>query len=270
MSGSIEISARRRERWIERGFRGLGLAALALPLVLVLGLLGDVVGEGLARIDQAFLVELWPALVDSLALVALALALALPLGLGSALWLEEYGSRGRGLRAWLARVLASNVALLAGVPSVIGGVLGLGLFVGALGLASSLLVGALTLGLLLVPIVSASASEALRRVPAGVREAGLALGATRWRVTRGVVLPVALPELLSGALVAIARALGEAAALLVLGGLALDVLPVRIFAWLARPEPASADAAAGIVVLLALVFVLHGAALVLRGRARAR
>jgi phosphate transport system permease protein len=219
-----------------------------------------------------------PGIVGSLYLVALTGLIAFPLGVGAAIHLEEFGGEGR-----LSRLVEINIANLAGVPSIVYGLVGLEIFARTLRLGHSLLAGALTLALLVLPIVVIAAREAIRSVPEGLREAGLALGGTRWSVVRNVVVPMALPGILTGTILAIGRALGEAAPLLVLGALAsLDVvpsairapftaLPVQVFDWIVRPDGRFlANAAAGIVVLTATLVLVNAVAIHLRNRHEVR
>lgn len=286
---------RRRARMLERGFRWLCGLAVFLPIGLLVVLLADVIIDGVGRLDLDFIrgfpsrrperAGVWPAIVGSIFLVSLTAAIALPIGVGAALYLEEYAERGhpRGLRRLVNNLIEVNIANLAGVPSVIYGLLGLELFARALNMGRSLLAGALTMALLVLPVVILAAREALRSVPQSLREAGMALGATRWQVLRQIVLPMALPGIMTGAILAVARAIGEAAPLLVLGALAfvtfvpdgLDapftVLPIQIFNWVSRPDRDFAtNAAAGIVVLLAVLLLLNSVAIVLRDRSARR
>ncbi len=279
---------KRRGRASERLFQGLCLAAALVPLVVLALLVGKLLVDGLGRLDWAFLTSfpsrkadeagILPAVVGSLWLVGLSALFALPLGLGAAIYLEEYGRRGR-----LADLIEVNIANLAGVPSIIYGLLGLGLFVRALGLGRSLLAGALTMALLVLPVVVLSAREALRTVPATLREGAYALGSTRWQAIYRVVLPQALPGVLTGAILAISRAMGETAPLIVVGALtyvsflpdgpgsAFTVLPIQIFNWVSRPQPEFlVNAAAGIVVLLVTLLALNGVAIALRNRMEKR
>ncbi len=279
---------RAARRW-EALFRGVCLGAVALPLIVLLGLVGDTVLRGLPKLDLDFLTGfpsrkweragLLPGLVGSVQLIVLTAALALPVGVGAAVYLEEYGSR----TSRIARVIEVNIANLAGVPSILYGLLGLELFVRALGLGRSLLAGAATLALLVLPVVILTTREALRTVPDSLREAAAALGATRWQVTRQVVLPMALPGILTGAILAVSRAMGETAPLVVIGALTFmtyvpdgvdsyfTALPILIFNWTSRPDPGFATtAAAGITVLLVTLLALNLGAIVLRGRLMAR
>ena len=272
----------------DRLFHVFGIAVLALALLGLGLLLWDVAGDGAGRLSWAFLTGypsrraatagLLPALAGSVWLVVLAAALAVPIGVGAAIGLEEYGGRGR----WW-RLLEINLATLAGVPSIIYGLLGLGVFVRALGLGRSVLTGAATLALLMLPLVIITAREALRAVPRELRESSLALGATKWQTTWHQVLPAALPGVLTGVILAVARAIGETAPLIVIGALTyvpfvpdgpgspFTALPVQIFAWVSRPgEGFRTNAAAAILVLLALLLVLNGLAIWVRDRSARR
>jgi phosphate transport system permease protein len=257
----------RRTRVIDRSFRGLCLAAVLVPIILVAVLLLGVVVAGLARLQLA---SVWPALLDSVVLVSLTGLFAVPIGAGAAIYLEEYGVEGTSFdtRGVWRELLEFNLANLAGVSPVLYGLLGLELFGRVLGLGLSPLAGALTLAVLILPVVIGSSREALRSVSAAQREAARALGGTRWQVVRHVVLPMALPRMLSGAILALARAIGEAAPLVVFGlllGPALPALPVRIFSWIGGLE--HEQAASAILVLLLVLLALGGLASVVRARA---
>jgi phosphate transport system permease protein len=273
-----------RSRWPERGFYALAVAAVVFPLS-VLGLLLVLVAHsGVGRLSWDFITSypsrhadhagILPGLMGSLWLMALTAAIALPLGVGAAIHLEEYGKHSR-----IARLIEVNIANLAGVPSIVYGLLGLGLFVRTLHMGRSVLAGACTLALLVLPMVVLVSREALRTVPMSLREAAYALGATRWQTIRQVVLPQAYPGILTGAILSLARAIGETAPLVVVGALTyitfvpdgvdapFTALPIQIFNWVSRPQRAFVvNAAAGIVVLVATMLVLNGAAIFLRSR----
>jgi len=278
------IGARRRDS----AFHAIGLAVLVMALAALGLLLWDVVSDGAGRLSWAFVTGypsrrasnagLLPALAGSVWLVGLAALLAMPVGVGAAIALEEYGGRGR----W-SRLIEINIANLAGVPSIIYGLLGLGLFVRALRLERTLLAGAATLALLMLPLVILTAREALRAVPLSLREASLALGATKWQTVWHHVLPAALPGLLTGLILAVSRAIGEAAPLVVIGALTyvpfvpdgpfspFTALPIQIFAWTSRPGTGfRANAAAAILVLLAVLIVANSLAIWLRDRSSRR
>jgi phosphate transport system permease protein len=216
--------------------------------------------------------------VGSLYLIGMTAMIALPISVGAAIYLEEYEKRGR-----LASLIEINIANLTGVPSIIYGLLGLGVFVRALGFGRSLLAGALTMALLVLPVVIMASREALRTVPHSIREGCYALGATRWQTIRQVVLPMAMPGILTGAILATSRAIGETAPLIVIGALTyvtflpegpsspFTALPIQIFNWVSRPQKAFlTNAAAGIVVLLVMMLVLNLAAILLRNRLQRR
>jgi phosphate transport system permease protein len=279
---------RTRARVAERMFIGICLLAVSLPLGLLLLLLGELVKDGVERLSWQFLTSypsrhaelagILPALAGSLWLISLTALLTLPVGVGAAIYLEEY-ARGRKGANWIE----INIANLAGVPSVIYGLLGLGVFVRQLGLGRSVLAGAATLALLVLPIVILSAREALRTVSPALREACYALGATRWQAIRRVVLPMALPGILTGSILALSRAIGETAPLIVVGALTYvtflpdgihspyTALPIQIFSWVSRPQREFlVNAAAGIVVLLGCMLLLNGVAMLLRHRLQKR
>lgn len=271
---------RRHDRLLQAG----GLLMLALALSALAALLYDVLHDGLPRLSWAFITGfpsrfaetagIRHALVGSVYVIALTAAITVPVGIGAAVYLEEYAAGGR-----LARVIEINTANLAGVPSIIYGLLGLGLFARWMNLGPSLLTGALTLSLLVLPVVIISTREALRAVPGALREGSYALGATQWQTIRHQVLPSALPGILTGLILALSRAIGETAPLITLGALTyvaftpeslwspFTVLPIQIFNWVSRPQAAfSENAAAGILVLLALLLTMNAVAIVVRDR----
>lgn len=221
---------------------------------------------------------LLPAFVGSVYVVLVMALVALPLGIAGAVYLEEYAPR-RGF----TRVIEVLVANLAGMPSAVVGIIGLEVFARALGAGRSVLAGGLTLSVLILPMVIVATREALRTVPLTLREAALAVGATRWETVRHHVLPYALPGILTGTILSFSRALGEAAPLLLLGaflfvtyvpqglGDSFTVVPLQIFEWATRPQDGFATvAAAAIVILVALLLVLNAAAILLRSRYQRR
>lgn len=277
-----------RPLWREKLFLVACMAAVMLPLALLAYLLLDMTKDGVGRVSLQFLTSfpsrkaelagILPAMVGSIYLIVLTAAIALPIGVGAAVYLEEYGGRSR-----LAALVEINIANLAGVPSVIYGLLGLGMFVRAMGMGRSLIAGACTMALLILPVIVVVSREALRTVPRGLREAAIALGATQLQTIRQVVLPLAYPGILTGAILAISRAIGETAPLVVVGALAyvtfvpdgidspFTALPIQIFNWISRPqEEFLVNAAAGIVVLLVAMVALNGIAIFLRNRLQAK
>jgi phosphate transport system permease protein len=261
-----------------------GLLATLLGLIALGALLYDVLRDGLPRLSWQFLTSypsrraseagIFAALAGTFYVIVLTAAIAIPLGVAAAVHLEEYGARGR-----MARLIEINIANLAGVPSIIYGLLGLGLFVRAMDMGPSVLAGACILALLVLPVVILSTREALRAVPPSLREGSYALGATKWQTIWHQVLPAAFPSILTGLILALSRAIGETAPLITIGALTyvpftpdsvwspFTVLPIQIFNWVSRPQAAFAEnAAAGIVVLLALLLVMNATAIVLRDR----
>lgn len=211
-------------------------------------------------------------LFGTLWLMGLTALISVPLGVASAVYLEEYAQEG-----WFLRLIQVNIANLAGVPSVVYGILGLALFVRFAAFGNSLLAGALTLSLLILPIIIISTQEALRSIPSGIRESAYALGATRWQVIWSHVLPMAAPGIMTGVILALSRAIGETAPLILVGALtfvpfvpqgAMDqftALPIQIFNWTARPQDEFRGlAAAAIVVLMLLLFTMNLTAILLR------
>jgi phosphate transport system permease protein len=269
---------------LEKIFQILCLAAIILPLGLLLVLLGQLFFQGYERLTWNFLIEfpsrksqlagIYPALMGSIMLISLSTLLAIPVGISAAIYLEEYAEK-----TLFAHLIELNVANLAGVPSVIYGLLGLEIFVRILNLGHSLLSGALTMALLMLPVMITAAREALKTVPNSYREACYALGSTQFQTIRQVVIPMAMPGILTGSILAISRAIGETAPLVVIGAAtymafvpdALDseftVLPIQIFNWVSRPQKGFLiDAAAGIIVLVGTLFVLNLVAIFLRSR----
>lgn len=252
----------------------LALAALLLE-VLVVGLpwldLDFVTGVPSRRPEQAGIL---PALVGSIELAAMVAVVTFPIGIGAAVYLAEYAPDNRA-----TRLLQTNISNLAGVPSIIYGIFGLAIFVRLLGFGPVLFSGAATLSLVILPLVIIASIEALKAVPHAQREGAYALGASRWQMVRGSVLPAAAPGIMTGIILAMARAVGEAAPLVVVGAAAFvtfmpqplqggfTVLPIQVFNWAQRPQADfQAIAAATIIVILVLIFILNLLALVVRAR----
>ena len=263
-------------------FSGLLFVATLFGLVVLITLIVDVAVQGAQWLDWGFLTHfpsriperagIKSAIVGSIWMILLTAAISVPIGVASALYLEEYAPRG-----WFLKVIQININNLAGIPSVVYGILGLVLFVRFFSLGRSLLAGALTMALLILPIIVISAQEALRAIPSGIRESAFALGATRRQVVWSHLLPMSAPSIMTGVILALSRAIGETAPLIMIGALtfiaflptsALDpftVLPIQIFNWTARPQ---ADfqglAAAGIVILMIVLFLMNLSAILLR------
>ena len=266
-------------------FQVVAVVGVVLALATLGALITDALVDGLPRIDWKFLTSfpsrkpaeagIFSALVGSVYLIALTAVVAVPIGVAAAVYLEEYTNQS----SRLSRIIEVNVANLAGVPSIIYGLLGLELFVRAMRLDRSLLAGALTLALLVLPIVIIASREAIRAVPSTIREAAYALGATQWQTTKDHVLPLAFPGILTGIILAVSRAIGETAPLITIGALTyvafvpdgllspFTALPIQIFNWVSRPQAGfHINAAAGIVVLLVATLLLNALAIFLRNR----
>ena len=281
----------RTKHMIGRAFLAICAASAFVGVVALLVLLADVVVEAWGWLDWTFLTYppsqfaseylpggrgagIYPALVGSIFLIALTAAFTLVLGVGAAIYLEEYAPRTR-----TTALIEANVANLAAVPSIVYGLLGLAIFVRTFSLGTSLLAGALTLTLLILPIVIVAAQEALRSVPDSQREAAYGVGATKWEVIRDVVLPRAMPGIMTGTILALSRAIGETAPILMVGAATtmfvppesllgpFAAMPMQIFEWATQPDPAFQHiAAAGIVVLLAVLLTMNATAIYIRHR----
>jgi phosphate transport system permease protein len=282
-------AARPRFRHVgDRLMASLGLLVMVGALTALGLLVYDVLHDGVGRLSWQFLTSyssrraaaagILSALAGSLFVITITTLIAVPLGVGAAIHLEEYGARGR-----MSRLIELNIANLAGVPSIIYGLLGLGVFVRAMGMGNTVLAGGCTLALLALPVVIISTREALRAVPKSLREGSYALGATKWQTIRHQVLPAAFPGILTGLILALSRAIGETAPLVMVGALAyvaflptdlrspFTVLPIQIFNWVSRPQAAFAEnAAAAIIVLLSLLLLMNSVAIVLRDRFQRR
>jgi len=276
---------RRRKVWA-RLFRLLCMSLTWLSLVLLAVLLVHATREGLPWLDLQFIKDfpsrfparagIKSALVGTLWLISLTAVFSIPVGVAGAIYLEEYASRTR-----LNTAIEISIANLAGVPSIVYGMLGLAIFVRWMALGRSVVAGALTMSLLILPVIIISSREALRAVPSSIRRASFALGATQWQTIRHHVLPAALPGILTGTILALSRAIGETAPLIMIGALtyvafvptgpmdAFTALPIQIFNWVSRPQQEFHQlAAAGIIVLLAVLLLMNGIAVVIRQRSQ--
>lgn len=274
----------------------IGFFAMAICIITLLGLLINMAVEGLARINldfftnfpsrragQAGILSAW---VGSILIMATTAVMAVPIGVASAIYLEEYARKGV-----VTDIIEINVNNLAGVPSIIYGLLALGLFVHGFGLGQSILTAGLTLALLILPIIIVSSREALRSIPLHIREGAYACGATRWQVCRHHLLPYATPGILTGVIIGLSRAIGETAPLITIGALtfiaflppvpfvdghpfewlssAFTVMPIQIFNWTSRPDAAfHVNAAAASIVLVVLTLGMNALAIWLRYRIR--
>jgi len=263
-------------------------AATLVGVVALVVLLVDLALDGVPRLSWSFLnsfASRFPeragvkaALLGSVWILALTALIAFPVSVAAAIYLEEYAPQ-----TWVTRLIRLNIANLAGVPSIVYGILGLALFVRTLGLDRSIISGALTLSLLIMPVIIIASQEAIRAVPSSIREAAYGLGATRWQVVRTQVLPMAMPGIMTGTILALSRAVGETAPLIMVGAVgfiafaptgvfdSFTVLPLQIYNWISRPQEEFHQlAAAGILVLLAVLLTMNAAAILLRNRYQSR
>ncbi len=265
-------------------FYGACLGAIGILLLALLLILWDVLSQGLPWLDAQFLTGvpsrktaqagIFPALIGSLEVAIIVALVAFPIGVGAAIYLAEYAGNSR-----LTRALRTNISNLSGVPSVIYGIFGLAIFVRVMGLGFTVISGALTIALLIMPVVVIASMEAIKAVPQAQRDGAYALGASRWQMVREAVLPAAAPGIMTGIILAMARAIGETAPLILVGAFTFvtfipqpfdggyTVLPIQVLDWATRPQ---ADfhglAAAAIIVILILMFILNGLAILVRAR----
>lgn len=283
-------------------FSALGIVCLGIGLLVIFALVADMVIKGADRFSidfflnfasrratQAGILSAW---VGSLLVMLVTALTAVPLGVAAGLYLEEYAKRN-----WLTEIIEINITNLAAVPSIVYGLLSLGIFVYTFGLGQSILAAGLTLALLILPIVIVATREAIRAIPAMIREGSMAMGATRWQTCRYHIVPYAMPGILTGVIIGLARAIGETAPIITIGALTFiaflpplpfsvqpdgttaglfdwvmspfTVMPIQIFNWTSRPDPAfEVNAAAAGFVLMAMVLTMNGIAIWLRYRLR--
>ena len=264
------------------------LLSMFVGIVGLVLLLFEVFTKGIPWVSWHFITDypsrhtdeagLFSALMGTVWLMGMTAVFTVPVGVGAAIYLEEYAPKN-----WLTKVIEINVANLAGVPSIVYGLLGLALFVYWMHLGRSIIAGALTLSLLVLPIVILASREAIRAVPNAYREAAYAMGADQWQVIKGVVLPSAIPGILTGTILAMSRAIGEAAPVIAISALVyltfipthpmerFTVLPIQIFNWVARPqEEFRGLAAAGIIVLLVILLTMNAIAVFVRNKYQVR
>ncbi len=281
-----------RRQWLSRASRYLFLGATLCGLAVLALLMFITLREGLERLDWDFLVNypsrfpeqagIRPALLGTIWVVGVTMILAVPIAVGTAIWIEEFAPRNGFLS-----FVKLNLSNLAGVPSIIYGILGLAVFVRFYSLGPVILAGSLTLALMIIPMTVIASQEAIRQVPPSQRDGALALGATRWQAVRHNVLPSAMPGIMTGIILALSRAAGETAAIIMIGGFtflqfspsfltpvqsltdAFTILPIQIYGWTIDPREAfRQNAAAAIIVLMVGVMVLNIFAAVIRERFR--
>lgn len=290
-----------RHKLRDMAFDVLGLIVMLLLLFILAALFIKLAIDGWDRLGLDFFQNypsrravqagILPAWVGSVLVMLVTAVSAVPVGVAAGVWLEEYAPKN-----WFTEIVEINVNNLAGVPSIIYGLLGLGLLVHGLGLGASVLAAGLTLAMMILPVVVVATREAIRAVPQTIREAAYGLGATRWQVTRDHVLPYSVAGILTGVIIGLSRAIGETAPLITIGAVAFiaflppapvnasfpfinfdwlstpfTVMPIQMFNWVSRPDPAfQQTAAAAGVVLVALTLLMNGTAIFLRYRARKR
>lgn len=299
-SAVVRANVARRRRW-DLMFAVVGLLATSVGIVTLLALFIDLVLDGYQRLTPAFFLSfpsrraaeagILSAWVGTCLVMLVTGVIGVPLAVSAGIYLEEYAPRN-----WMTTLIEINVSNLAAVPSIVYGLLALGLFVYALGFGQSILSAGLTLALMIMPIIVVATREAVRAVPHSIREAAYAVGATRWQVTRDHVLPYSIPGIATGVIIGLARAIGETAPLVTIGALTFiaylpgspitttppfvsfewlwsgfTVLPIQMFNWVSRPGTAfQANAAAAGIVIVVLTLVMNGFAIYLRYRLRKR
>ncbi|GAA0121518.1 phosphate ABC transporter permease PstA [Clostridium faecium] len=258
------------------------LTCTLIALITLIMLMSSIMKSGIKYLNIDFLTSfpsrfasragILPALVGSIYLIFLTALISFPIGIGTAIYLEEYMKKSK-----LKEFLELNISNLAGVPSIVYGMLGLGVF--AVTLGRGVLTGALTLSLLILPTIIITTEEALRNVPIAIKEGSYALGVSKWQSITGVILPYAMPNILTGSILSISRALGESAPLIMVGALSYvaflpegitssyTALPIQIYNWTSRPQAEFQDlAAAGIIVLLVILLTANSIAILLRNK----
>jgi phosphate transport system permease protein len=266
----------------DRLFKYFGLFCTFFGLVMLAIFISGILKDGLGRIDWDFITSypsriasragILSALAGTLWIIVMTALVAIPIGIGAAIYLEEFSKK-----SWLSRIIELNITNLAGVPSVIYGLLGLEIFGRIFGMGGSILAGSMTLALLILPIIIVATRESIKAVPKSLREASFALGASKWQTVKNTVVPAAGSGIITGIIIALSRAIGEAAPLIVVGALAyvpfipesptseFTVLPIQIFNWVSRPqEEFLINASAGIIILLCITFLLNSIAVYLR------
>lgn len=279
----------RRRHIYNQAFKVLLFMVIVLSLLVLASLLFDIFRKGYKTLSWEFLTTMpsgraaragiLPSLIGSLVLISLTAIISIPLGVGTAIYLELYANK----RSKFFKFLQLNIANLAGVPSIVYGILGLSIFSQLLKLGPSLIVGSLTLSLLILPVIIVASSEAIKAVPSSIIDGSYALGVTRWKTITGVILPMSLPGILTGAILALSRAMGEAAPLIMVGAVGFvtflpdsllsrySALPLIVFNWTSRPQAAFQDiAASGIMVMMIILLITNLTAIILRNKTQSR
>ncbi|MCX6182692.1 MAG: phosphate ABC transporter permease PstA [Bacteroidetes bacterium] len=278
------MTSAEKNRIKDKLFGYFGLACTLFGIIMLLVFLSDIVMKGWEKVDFDFLTNysssrpkkagIYPALAGTLWILGLTALIAIPIGIAAGIYFEEYAKKSK-----MANFLEINLANLAGVPSIIYGLLGLQIFVRSLNFGASILAGACTLALLILPIIIVSTREALKAVPDSIRQASYGMGANTWQTIWHQVLPASAGGIITGIILAISRAIGETAPLIVIGAATyityipegpmdkFTVLPMQVYDWIGMPDPEFAkNAAGGIIILLLITFLLNGIAVYLRNR----
>ncbi|ANX12908.1 phosphate ABC transporter, permease protein PstA [Fictibacillus arsenicus] len=279
------VKKRMGSRVAANGFaKFLFILATSFSLLVLGVLIYRILAEGLPYLSLDFITNfasrmperagIWAALVGTIWIMAVTAPVSFILGVGTAIYLEEYAKKNA-----FTKFIQVNIANLAGVPSIVFGLLGLTIFVRLAGLGSSVLAGGLTMSLLILPVIVVASQEAIRTVPREIREASFGMGATKWQTIRRIVFPAALPGILTGTILALSRAVGETAPLLVLGALAyvafvpenlfsqFTVLPIQLYNWTSRPqEDFHMLAASGIIILMIILLIMNSIAVYIRNK----
>ncbi len=265
-------------------FHGIIFCVTLIGIVVLIILLADIFMRGVPYLTKNFFTNfpsrfphkagILPGIYGSIYIILLTILIAVPIGLGTAIYLEEYAKNNR-----FTKFIKINISNLSGTPSIVYGLLGLAVFVRTLGLGKSVLAGALTMSLVVLPIVIVSSQEAIKAVPQYLRHGSYALGATKWQTIRKIVIPAALPGIFTGVILSVSRALGETAPLIMVGAATFvsklpeglnsifTALPLQIYYWMGLPKEQFKDlAAAGIIVLLAILLTTNAIAIVLRNK----
>lgn len=279
------MSSNRRNIIKDKLFEVFAIACTSISLLALALLLYAIVEKGIGNINWNFITALpsrnvnetgiYTAIAGMLSVLVITILIAFPIGIGAGIYLEEFIDK----KNPFSRILEINIINLAGVPSIIYGMVGLEIFVRLCAFGNSVISGALTLSLLVLPIVIVATREAIKSVPNTLREASLAMGASKWQTIKNIIIPSAYGGILTGMILSVSRTIGETAPLIVIGTLIYvpflpenlmdqyTVLPIQIFNWISRPQQSYMGlAAAGIIILLGITFMLNGLAIILRNR----
>ncbi len=281
---SLNKSILKKRKMINNLFHFILLISIIFSIIVLIALFGDVFKKGISYVNVDFFLNyssrlanksgIRAAILGSLWIIVLTVLIAFPLGLGAAIYMQEYATKNR-----LTTLIQVNINNLAGVPAIVYGILGLSLFVRTFGLGRSILSASLTMAMLILPIIIVSSQEALKTVPKELKEASVALGVTKWETISGVIIPYAMPGILTGTILAVSRAIGEAAPIVVVGGAAgiwfspkgifdeFTTLPLQIYNWASKPQAEFQNvSAAAIIVLLMVLVIINLVAILLRNK----